>query len=153
MAIWQFTFMIVRRENVESKTKKEIQMNLDGIYSWKGFFMNNESLEKLGITLEKEGSWSKNRKQYGKLDETCIELLYENNDLLEISCRLDVRSLTKAIIVNILEFIKENNSLILVDNNIYEPTLENINKLLKASSAVKFYENPEQFLSNLSKKI
>ncbi|MBC1744233.1 hypothetical protein HCA06_14380 [Listeria welshimeri] len=153
MAIWQFTFMIVRRENVESKTKKEIQMNLDGIYSWKGFLMNNESLEKLGITLEKEGSWSKNRKQYGKLDETCIELLYENNDLLEISCRLDVRSLTKAIIVNILEFIKENNSLILVDNNIYEPTLENINKLLKASSAVKFYENPEQFLSNLSKKI
>ena len=85
MAIWQFQCNIVStRLNFD-------RLSRDEMISWKGVPQPPHNLK----FLEPEDSWSKDIIQYGKSDETCIEFIYIDNILDEISCRLDLRSLTK----------------------------------------------------------
>lgn len=82
MAIWQFQCNIIpKRLNFD-------RLSHDEMISWKGVPQPSHDLK----FLEQEDSWSKDIIQYGKSDETCIEFIYIDNILDEISCRLDLRS-------------------------------------------------------------
>lgn len=142
MALWQFDFYIVPRERcviVED-------LGNEDILSWK---QNDISSIEIDF-LEKQTSWTKDIVQYGKADETCIQFLYEDEVLEEISCRLDLRSLSKKILKEILDYVEKIGGMIFYEGKIYAPKLDEIIELMKSSKANKFCQNPMNFFEELS---
>ena len=75
-----------------------------------------------------------------------LELNYEKGILSEISCRLDLRSITLEILDTVIKFIKENKAVIVTNNNIYvEAVIEYIVIEIKKSAAYRFCQNPKDF--------
>ena len=137
MALWQFDFYIVPRERcviVENLESKDI-------LSWK---QNSISLIEIDF-LEKTPNWTEDIVQYGKADETCIQFLYEDEALEEISCRFDLRSLSKKMLEKILDYIERINGMVFYEGKIYAPEINGIIELMKNSKANKFCKNPINF--------
>jgi len=137
MALWQFDFYIVPRERcviVENLESKDI-------LSWK---QNSISLIEIDF-LEKNPNWTEDIVQYGKADETCIQFLYEDEALEEISCRFDLRSLSKKMLEKILDYIERINGMVFYEGKIYAPEINGIIELMKNSKANKFCQNPINF--------
>lgn len=155
MATWQFVFSIVPENEVvferdsNNQAEKELS-DFDDSMSWDGYYLSEASIEKISGILRQTKSWSDNIKQFGCLDETCIELFYENNKLLEISIRLDLRSLTPGILSSVIDFVKDNKALILTQQGVLlRPVVEDVIKEIKKSDAYSFIKNPQEFLSSL----
>lgn len=141
MAIWQFSCNIVPyRKNIMSLTANEI-------ISW-----NEMSISVPEINfLEQKVSWSKNIIQYGNIDETCIEFIYDNT-LEEIFCRLDLRNLTKKQLNSIVEYVQKLGAMFFVDGIVYEPKNDIIVSLLRKSDAFKYCQNSNEYLKNIEIK-
>ncbi len=128
MAIWQVSF------NVVDKDKK---INDEDIFYW-----DKEPINAYDITfLKKCDSWTNDIKQYGDLQETCIELLEEKGRIVEVSVRLDLRTLTKDLLIHILDYVNGLNANIYYQNEILIPSTNNIIKILKNSDAYKYCDN------------
>lgn len=111
-------------------------------------FLN--SLQVLSKVLPKEESWSANTMQYGKIDETCIEIDYEDDLILEIAVRLDLRTLSKKLLQAICDFASSNDLRISSKAGLIVPNLENLLLILQNSPAWRFVKNPVGFLQNIS---
>lgn len=156
MATWQFAFSIIPEEIVlgkDSNTQSNPKLSdFDDSLSWDGYCLSESSLEKISETLKQTKSWSDNIRQFGCLDETCIELFYEKNTLLDVSIRLDLRSLTSYILKAVIDFIKENKALIFTSKGVLiKPVLEDVVTEIKKSDAHSFVKNPQEFLSSLNR--
>lgn len=137
MAIWQFSCYIIPKKNVTA----DMDLGSDEILFWGRQSSSPERIE----FLEKQRSWSDNISQYGKSEETCIEFFYQNENLADISCRLDLRSLSKKMLEKIIEYIQEIDGMILYENRIYNPDMEQIVEAMKESKAARFCQNPVRF--------
>lgn len=73
-----------------------------------------------------------------KSDETCIEFIYIDNILDEISCRLDLRSLTKTNLISVIEYVQEIGAMFLVGDKIYSPRMEEIIGVMKNQEQIGF---------------
>lgn len=142
MAIWQACFFVIPRKN------SKCNLSCEETLSWG---KQSISIEKIDF-LKKEKSWTSQISQYGHDDETCIEFFYENGFLLEISCRLDLRSLKKNTLLKILKYIKSIDGLILFENKLYEPDMNKVIEILKNSESNKFCKFPEVYFNHLSSK-
>ena len=113
------------------------------------------SIEKLSSRFPEKTSWSKNIRQFGDLDSTCIEFCYDNietsNEIEEISVRLDLRSLTEEQVKSICSFACDNNLLARSNEDVLEPTVDGLKKIIKQSDACRFIKDPEQFLREISR--
>ncbi|MDE6470104.1 MAG: hypothetical protein K2L19_03685, partial [Eubacterium sp.] len=96
MAIWQFQCNIIPKRNNYNKLSR------DEIISWRDIQSKPYKID----FLDYKESWSKNITQYGNIDETCIELISFNGEVEEINCRLDLRSLTKHKLSQIVEYVE-----------------------------------------------
>lgn len=155
MATWQFVFSIVPENdavlerNSSNKSEEELS-DFDDFRSWDGYCLSQTSIEKISEILRQTKSWSDSIKQFGCLDGTCIELFYDKNTLLEISIRLDLRSLTQDILSPVIDFVKDNKALILTQQGVLlRPVVEDVIKEIKKSDAYSFIKNPQEFLSSL----
>ena len=129
MAIWQVSF------NAIDKDKKN---NDEDIFYW-----NKEPINVYDITfLKKCDSWTNDIKQYGDLQETCIELLEENGRIVEVSVRLDLRTQTRDLLIHILDYINRLDANIYYQKEILIPSMDNIKKIIMASDAYKYCHNP-----------
>lgn len=144
MAVWQFDCHIIPKKNV----MKNISLLNDEILIWG---KQSLAIEKIDF-LKKQQSWSPKITQYGMMDETCIEFFYEKDILIEIYCRLDLRTLTKKMLEKILEYIQSINGMILYENKVYNPNMQELVEVLKKTSTYKFCQSPALFLEELSKK-
>lgn len=143
MALWQFDFYIVPRE----RCKIAEDLGNEDILSWK-----QDNISSIEIDfLEKETSWTKDIVQYGKADETCIQFLYEDENIEEINCRFDLRSLSKKMLKEILDYVEKIEGMIFYEGKTYAPKLDEIIELMKSSKANKFCHNPMNFFEELSK--
>lgn len=142
MAIWQFDFYIVPKSNLALKNK----INSQDILSWKN--ENHLSIQ-IGF-LEEQTSWTKDIVQYGNINETCIQFLYEEGELEEINCRIDLRSLSKIQLEKIVEFIQEIRGVIFYEGSFYYPNIKEIVGLIKKSEVNKFCQNPRVYFDELS---
>lgn len=143
MAIWQFQCNIIpTRINID-------RLSRDEMISWKGVSQPPHELK----FLEQEKSWSRDIIQYGKSDETCIEFMYSDNMLDEISCRLDLRSLTKTNLISLIEYVQEIGALFLVGDRVYLPQIEDIIEILKNSRANQYCKNPVEYILSQNEKI
>ncbi len=143
MAIWQFQCNIIpTRLNIDGVSRDEI-------ISWKGVSNPPHELK----FLKQEESWSKDLIQYGKSDETCIEFMYIDNILDEISCRLDLRSLTKTNLISLIEYVQEIGAMFLVGDKIYSPKIEDMLEIMKKSRANQFCKNPVEYILSQDEKL
>ena len=110
MALWQFHCYIIPREN---RNLNEKSCDED-ILSWKKHIIPTARID----FLEKQTGWTEDIVQYGKDDETCIQFLYEEGLLEEISCRLDLRSLSIKMLEQVMEYINKIEGMILYENKI-----------------------------------
>lgn len=139
MALWQFDFYIIPIDN----------MRLDeDILSWRKYNISSVTID----FLEKQPGWTKDIVQYGKDDETCIQFLYEGNVLEEICCRFDLRSLSKKVLEQVLEYIGKIEGMIFYENRFYFPNINDMVELMKKSNANKFCQNPINYFEELSNK-
>lgn len=133
MAIWQV--------NLNFKIQKELN-----------FFDTdfNNSLQALSNVLPETTSWSDSIKQYGLLDSTCIEILFdESNHVEEITLRLDLINFSLHQLECICEFAICNNFLMEYENELHTVNKNNFIKIIQKSDALKFLENPQEFLNDL----
>lgn len=144
MALWQFHCYIIPREN---RNLNEKSCDED-ILSWKKHAIPTARID----FLEKQTSWTEDIVQYGKDDETCIQFLYEEDLLEEISCRLDLRSLSIKMLEQVMEYINKIEGMILYENKIYFSNINDMVELIKKSNANKFCQNPMNYFDELSKK-
>ncbi len=112
-----------------------------------------KSIKKLSVYFPEESSWCERIRQFGNVESTCIELIYDNietaNELVEISVRLDLRSITEEHLQSICTFARENNLLIGVCEDFYDPSIDGLKEIIKKSDAYKFITNPESFIRNI----
>lgn len=144
MALWQFHCYIIPREN---RNLNEKSCDED-ILSWKKHTIPTARVD----FLEKQTGWTEDIVQYGKDDETCIQFLYEEGLLEEISCRLDLRSLSIKMLEQVMEYINKIDGMILYENKIYFSNINDMVELIKKSNANKFCQNPMNYFDELSKK-
>lgn len=140
MALWQFDFYIVPRERcviVEDLENEDI-------LSWK---QDNISLIRIDF-LEKQTSWTKDIVQYGKEDETCIQFLYTDGILVEVNCRLDLRSISKKMLEKILAYIQKIEGMIFYEEKMYYPNIEEVVELMRKSKANEFCQNPRNYFED-----
>lgn len=130
MAIWQVDFYLIGDFPQKSDPN----------------FIN--SLKPLQDTFGEFWSWSRDIKQYGNVDETCIEIYTKGEVIKAICVRLDMRSLKKHEIEVICEFAAANNFMILCENKEYPPTYDAITSITKDSPAAQYAKDPIGFFKN-----
>ena len=146
MAIWQVNFTVIPKE------KELVFLGLpEKDVSWEGYSIKDESLKIISKVLIPEKSWCKEIKQFGGLEESCLELYYHENTIEEIRLRIDLRSISLNLLEQIITFLQTNNAVLLTDEDkIIQPIIEGIIKEVKNSKANKFLTNPEGFLKRLN---
>lgn len=139
MAIWQFEFYTADK----NKANKD---DPDDIILWDD--MSAELAENVPF-LNKKESWDASIVQFGNADETCIEILKENDKIAEISVRIDMRSITERLLSDIIEYLKRINCRIYYNEKFYDVTLDNLKALMVSSDAYSFCKDPQSFLENI----
>lgn len=136
MAIWQIDFSVI------DKNKKN---NDEDICYW-----NKEPIDADVVTfLKKEESWSKDIIQFGNLESTCIELLLEDSRVVEVSIRLDLKTLNKTLLSDVINYIKRIDANIYYNDEIIIPSYENFCNIIRVSDAYKFCTDPGLFFDDL----
>ncbi len=97
--------------------------------------------------LDREKSWSDQLILYGKEDETCLEFFYEGGLLTEISCRMDLRTLSKQLLTDICEFVNQIEGAFLVEGKEVLPDMEKLVVAMRNSDASRFLVDSSKFLS------
>lgn len=139
LAIWQFQCYIV-------PLKKDVDKLRDGeAISWR----NEEKPQIYPDFLECEKSWSTEIVQYGNIDKTCIEFIYDKGKLEEINCRLDLRTLTKHNLVRIVEYVQSIEACFLVNDKICLPELKMIISFMKQSKAYQYCKSPLEYFKDI----
>ena len=138
MAVWQFQCFIIPFIKDANKLGK------DEMISWKNVEKPLIYPDFLGC----EKSWSIDIIQYGHIDKTCIEFIYE-----EINCRLDLRTLTKHNLARIVEYVQSIEACFLVNDKICLPKLEMIVSFMEQSEANQYCKSPLEYFKYIDKKM
>ena len=137
MAIWQVPIQIVKKDNVTV---------------WKYDTLLENCIKIISPILKKEESWSEDIEQYGDIESTCIEFIFDDNhETCEICIRIDVTTLKEKELNAIIDFINEINGLILYNDKIFSAKKEVLIEIIDNSPSAKFYENPHKFLDEIEK--
>lgn len=144
MAIWQFECMII-----PNNRKKMDYVDIDKYISWNGLKIPKDSFEFLSKQLPMEEGWTKDIRQYGNIDSTCIEIYMTENDVDEIRIRFDLRNISMSLLENIVTFINNINGAIYLNGNTIEVNMQSIIELIKDSDATIFCNDPLDFLKKL----
>lgn len=139
MAVWQFYC------NIISQAKTNNTLDYDEMKSWKDVPQPKYNIH----FLQLEKSWSQDIVQYGNIDETCIEFIYDEDKLEEIRCRLDLRSLTKYTLSQLVGYVQKIEACFLVENNIYPPQIEIVINVMMQSNANRYCKSPIDYIKSL----
>lgn len=135
MAIWQIEIMLIPK-------------NESG---FENFDLNESSMNRLKLIFPPKKSWSDKLKVYGEYDEGTYVAIYCNDEKIEeIFSRISLLDLTKDKICAIVDFAKENQLMLLVDDDKIELTIEKIKDIIMKSDAIRFVTNPRGFFENLN---
>lgn len=137
MAIWQFAFHIIPYEKgIKFSSADKKAQDIEEIMCWHGYTIKDCSVKELSKALSHNKSWSDDIKLFGTMEETCVELFYEDAILQDISIRLDLRSLTLDLLESVTNFAKSNDAVILrSDGFIIDPIVKEIIREIRKSDA------------------
>ena len=138
MAIWQFYC------NIVSVTRSIDKLSHDEMISWWDIPQPRLDID----FLQREESWTKNIIQYGDIDGTCILFIYHENNLDEIQCRMDLRTISKSMFDNIIAYVQSIKACFLIEDKIYPPETESIVKVMMQSKAYQYCQNPLEYFKS-----
>lgn len=120
MAIWQYKGFILPKELVDSFFEREAKISendFDNINWWGNYKIGKQNfIVAFGHLIHEEKSWSDEIIQFGNLSSTCIEVIYENNEMVEVSFRIDLRKSFTSFLIMLESFLKENDCYALNSN-------------------------------------
>lgn len=118
MAIWQYQIYIVPEEEVDSYFKNENSISYDDLSEikwWKYRQLKIDSFNTFIKLLPRKDSWSREIILFGDESSNCIEVLLEENLIIEISIRVDLRLDYKGFINLLCEYALSNKCMFLND--------------------------------------
>ena len=110
-------------------------------------FLN--SVQNLATIFPEEKSWCAFIKQYGNIEQTCLEILLNGDVVENISLRLSLLDLSKQHLYGICEFATANNLYIRYESEVYSPTIDNFQRIIRQSNAHKFLSDPFNYLDSI----
>ena len=150
MALWQFTIRIVPKKtfietqgSIPSKVSYEEFIDLP---TWEINKYEAQLSHLLSNYFSKDESQAEFRTSWGKSDETTFLLSRDENNIGDLTVRLDLRSLTQ----DLLKVVEEVGNLldaVLVTElgSVIDPKIKIILEEMKASKAFRFVSDPRGF--------
>ncbi|HSL88983.1 MAG TPA: hypothetical protein VK870_06765 [Ignavibacteriaceae bacterium] len=151
MATWQFNFSFVPMNDLSGT----IKMDEDGLFDFSSFWLKNQPPENYRELIAKillhTRSWSQDILMFGKEDNTCIDVSLENNYVVDISVRIDLRTFNMDLMKKIVDLAKLFKcSLFLYETNeLIESNSQILFEKIKNSNAAKFVIDPRKFLDEI----
>lgn len=145
MAIWQYHMFLIPEEEASSYYPKDNfvpRQALDEIEWWKYRQLGIDSFEAFKDLLSQNKSWSNDIILFGDESSDCIELVVEENKIVEISIRVDLRKKYSLFINTLCEFAQKHKCLILSGElKIIAPNEIAINQDIKSNPAYADFLN------------
>lgn len=116
MAIWQYKLFAIPEEELKSYFNNIDNISIeafDNIEWWK--YRPYKSINFNSLKLPFQESWSKDIKQLGDISSDCIETFVQEEKIIEISIRIDLRKNYKPMVEYICEFAQDNSLCFLND--------------------------------------
>ena len=140
MALWQVEFYAIDKE-------RTLESDFDDILLW-GKNLSSILAENV-LFLPKENSWDNTIVQFGRNDETCIEIIKDSNNMIqEISIRLDLRTISIELIEHIVDYLNKLDCNIYYDGRIYKVSKKTLKSIIVASNAYRFCKNPIKYFED-----
>lgn len=133
MALWQIEFYAIDKD-------KDIECDFDDVVLWKRDI--SRTAENISF-LPKDIGLSDSIIQFGRSDESCIEILKDENDKIqEISIRLDLRTISNKMIDAVVDYLNYLDSDIYYDGKIYNVSKDTLKSIIATSDAYRFCKEP-----------
>jgi hypothetical protein len=170
MAIYQYQLIVIPRQTILQHwdiipVKVQVRDNpafdeddLINVKWWDKEQIDFRTIEKRILEFADQVEWTKgyeNVKTFGDNDTNDITIAKSDlGHLEEMYFRIDLREIDRRFIDNVLAIVKDLNCMLLDrQDNLFEPTRENLSDNIKQSNAFKFVTNPTDFLRKLGKEI
>jgi hypothetical protein len=151
MATWQFDFSFVPIDNLSIK----IELDENDLVDFSSFWLLRQPPENYKEIITKillpTKSWNEDILIFGKEDETRINVVLGNSKVVDISARIDLRTIDPKLLSKIVDLANLFNcnlylaeSKKMIENN-YIKLIEEISK----SNAAKFVKDPREFLDKI----
>lgn len=156
MAIWQFTFYIVPRSEVEAKYQgvpaSVDEEFINEISGWKD--LSTSSIENtLSSAFGPSRKLSYGSTIFGKDDLSCIYLSFEGKVLELVTVRLDLRNTVTNQITQTIELCNQLNGVFITpEGKTIQSRREDLIDAIKGSRALKFVEDPQKFFDSMKEK-
>ena len=146
MATWQCGFLVVPRGLATGRTVSWHAEPAEVRYDGGTLTALRKAADE---TLGRSRGWSSEVEMWGQDASTCMHMVHEGEDVVEIYLRVDVRSPGEENLRALLQAMSRMD-LVLVgdDEKIWEPTPESLHVALVQSSASAFVGDPEGYLSS-----
>lgn len=146
MALWQYTFQILPKENFKA-LEKSVEISLDdNLFDeapyWQIKPLNKSYFFKIGNILQKSKSWSKEIDLYGDQESNCFEVFFDGktDDVTSVSFRIDFTSDYEMVLNNIMEFCILKGLIVLDEKLQLVPlNCESIRNLIENTPQVETY--------------
>jgi len=151
MATWQFDFSFIPTHNLSTK----IEMDENDFVDYSSFWLLRQPPENYKELIKKillqTESWDENILIFGKEDETRIDVVLENKNVVDISVRIDLRTINPKMLSEIVDLAKLFNcSLYLAESKkMIESDYKKLIAEISKSNAAKFVEDPRGFLDKI----
>ena len=153
MALWQFTFRVVPKK-VFLRSQGVIPSNVSheqflDLPTWEIREYEASLLELLNSFFLKDESQTGYRTSWGKPDETTLYFSYDENNMVDFTIRLDLRSVTKEIIEEVCSIGTILDAVIVTETgSVITLNKKRLVEEIKLSKAFKFISDPRGFFGD-----
>jgi len=148
MALWQISFDIIKKSNVEEIKRGNLEEKIDKMLLWCSSDVSLSAIRRIEKYFGIGKSWSKKLKVFGSLESTAIEIFNVDEMSCEMSCRYSVIEHEPDALLEIISFIKEIDGVAFYGNQVYEPEFEVFLKLIRSSEAARFIVQQKDYFNN-----
>ena len=107
-------------------------------------------IKRLSQRLPKGKSWSEDLAVWGDIDGSCVTILREGEDCLEVNARFDLRTISREIAAAVLDFARELDCwFVTEDRRVIAAEFGDLIAAIRTSKAYSFLEDPDAFLNEL----
>ena len=155
MAAWQFQIRLLPQAVAATEGLfpggELAEAQRESIAWWDKSILGSDALKRLREVLPPGKTWSKELEVFGDLETTCVTILREEGRPIEVSARLDLRSLSQETMDAVLDFAQRLNCFLVTDGNtILKPAAAGLAIEIEMSPAYRFVKDPRGFLSDLA---
>lgn len=156
MAIWQFDMHLLPEEAIRRRYGSIpvaiAPADIDAGGWWKDALPPGNFTESLSKLLPQAVSWSSSINTWGYEDGNRIDLVWDDDQLMDVFVRIDVRQISYDLVEKLLRLARINRWVPWVNGQVLRPSLGHILRAIRYSDAFKFVQDPEAFLIALDKE-